>query len=161
MRRLLHIVGLWAGLHAAWGVSAVAQTPPTPAPVMPNAVAPKVDIGVMVISASATPGPTDARLSALLPTLRTLPFQSFTLIDEKAVRLTDGASEAVVLSGDRRLRVQLLSHDAKEARVRVELMAGEVQVVDTTISIHRDRSFYVAVRSADGATLILPVSVRY
>jgi hypothetical protein len=133
----------------------------TPAPVLPTAVAPRVDVGVMVIQASATPGPIDSRLTPLLPTLRTLPFQAFTLLDEHDVRLIDGATEAVSLAGDRRLRVQLLSHDAKEARVRIELMAGEVQLVDTTISIHRNRSFYVAVRGGQGTTLILPVSVRY
>ncbi len=158
MRRWLTILALALGLGHPEG--SLAQEP-SPAPVMPATVGPRIEVEVMIIHAAKGAPAIDPRLAGMMDQLSALPFDSYKLLDQHAVRLIDGSKDAVQLAGDRALRVYLISHDAREARVRVELMSGEQQVMDTTVSIHRNRAFYLAVRGYEGGSLIVPVSVRY
>lgn len=151
--------GAWLALTLALGAPAAAQT--APAPGASAAVAATVEIEVMAIQGFPNPGPADPRIAHLMPALKAFPFQSYQLLDQKEVRLTDGKEEAVKLVDERRMRITLLSHDAREARVRLQLESGEAKVLDTTISIHRNLSFNVAVRGPNGTALFLPVTVRY
>ena len=98
------------------GVSpAVLADSPTPAKVMPSTMTPWVDVGVMMIHAKEEPGKTDARLEPMLSSLKQLPFGSYAFIDQRRVRLLDGAAEAVQLSDRLSLGVKLLGHDTTEA----------------------------------------------
>lgn len=145
----------------ALGVAGHANAQPAPAPIMPSAVGAKVEVEVMVILAKAEPGAVDPRLASMASALKSLPFQSFTLLDQQGVRLAGGEEQALRLTDQRRLKVRLVAHDATQATVKIELMSGETEVLDTTVSVHRNKSFYLAVRGYQGGSLVVPVTVRY
>lgn len=135
--------------------------PPVPAPVMPSPLTARADVEVMVIEASEAAGENDPRLTPLLPTLKATGFASFQLVDRRSLRVADSETQQLLLSGARVLTVQMLSHDLQQARVRLVLVSGAARLVDTTITVHRNKAFYLAVRGHAGKSLIVPVAVRY
>lgn len=144
---------------AAPAAPALAQTP---APVMPSPVSAFVDVRLMVVQASEQPGAIDPRLGPLGPTLAsTTPFKSFSLLAEHELRLGDTEEHAVPVSAARRIRCRLISHDTQQAQLRVELLGADASIVDTTVTIRRNKSFVVVMRGRDGTSLLIPMSVRY
>lgn len=162
MRGFLHI---WRtallGLALLGTTGAFADEPPKPAPVMPSPVGPKVKVEVLLVHAEKGDPYVDPKLTKMLSELKTLPYDKFTLIDDHSATLTDGAADVVDFEGGRRMVIHLVSHDEKGAQVRVELMAGETRLLDTTISIHRNRMFYLAVSGQGSGRTVIPVGVRY
>jgi hypothetical protein len=154
-----HLAALLIAIAAASPVVSFAQ--PTPAPVMPSPVSAHVDVSIMVVAATEGAGPSDPRLEAWMPLLKVTPFQSFQMLDAHELRLGDTEEQAMRLSEGRRVRIQLLSHDLSQARLRVELMNGEDKAVDTTVTITRNKSFFLVVRGKEGAALLVPIVVRY
>ncbi len=157
---LLAFVGL-----AASAPSLARAEPPTsgvasPAPVMPTTVPSRVTVGVMAIQATSEPGPIDERLRPLLSALQALPFKSFQLLDTREVLLRDASHGDLRLAGGRTLTVHLVSHDDKQAQVRVELVTGDKKVLDSTVVVRRNLTFNLAVRTTTGA-LVVPITVRY
>jgi hypothetical protein len=153
-------------LAAAWlclSASAWAQPapPPQPAPVMPSPVTARVDVEVMVIEASEAAGPSDPRLTPLLATLNATGFASFQLVDRRSLRVADSETQQLLMSDARVLTIQMLSHDLQQAQVRLVLVSGAARLVDTTITVHRNKAFYLAVRGHAGKSMIIPVAVRY
>jgi hypothetical protein len=134
----------------------------TPAPVMPSPVPAWVDVKLMVVQASEQAGAVDPRLGSFAQTLlSSTPFLSFTVLAQHEMRLGDTEEHAVSVSDVRRVRCRLISHDPQQAQLRVELLSGDTQIVDTTVTIRRNKSFVVAMRSRDGTTLLIPLTVRY
>ena len=162
MREFVHI---WRtallGLALVGTTAAIAQEPPKPAPVMPSSVGPKVTVEVLLVHAEKGDPYVDPKLTKMLGDLKALPYDRFDLVDEHSATLTDGAQDSVEVEGGRRMVVHLVSHDEKVAQVRVELMAGEIKLLDTTVSIHRNRMFYLAVSSEGTGRTVIPVGVRY
>lgn len=159
MNRLLRLSAL--ALALCCGPLAVAQPAPAPAPVMPSPVSARVDVSVMVVLASEGAGESDPRLSAWMPLLRSTPFQSFQMLDAHELRIADTEEQGVSLSGGRRIRVQLLQHDLAQARLKIELMNGDEKMVDSTVTIARNKSFFLVIRGENGTALLMPIVVRY
>ena len=132
-----------------------------PAPVMPSPVPARVTVEVKVIQASSEAGASDPRLASMMGALSRMGFARFWLVDEHAGAMADTEELTLRLPENRRLRVSLVSHDAAAARVRVELISGEVRVLDSTVSINRNRAFFLKVGLPAGGAIILPVGVRY
>ena len=161
IRLRVPLAGLALAALLSGASPALAQTPPAPAPVMPAQVEARVGVSLMVLLASEQAGESDPRLASWMPLLRTTPFQSFQMLDAHEMALADSEEHGLRLSEGRRIRLQLLSHDLTQARLKVVLESGEEKVVDTTITVARNKSFFLAVRGPQGTSLLLPIVVRY
>ena len=149
-------------------VPAMAQSrPPRPTSrpaVASQAKAPlasKVGIEVMVVHATQGQPMVDSRLKSIMQHLRFLQFKRFSLLDKHRATLAMNSESTFSIRGGRRLKVQLLSRDARQARIRVRMFNDKGKLLDTTVSIHRNRSFILAGPKHDGGVLILPVTARY
>lgn len=132
---------------------------PAPAP-----ASARVSVQVMVVHATNQGNRIDPRLTDILQNLRAMPFSqftSFTLLTEDTVQLQDGGLGVIDLAGGRKLKLDLLSHDDEQAKLRVRLIKDDTKLLDATISVHRNRMFTFAGPRYDEGFLILPVSVRY
>ena len=95
--------------------------------------------------------------------LRFMKHTGFHDLGESTQTLSVGDGGEFELAEGRRLTVQLLDIDPARARVRVRLVGADDAVVsDTTMTVHRDKTFIVAgPRDGEHGVFILPVSVRY
>jgi hypothetical protein len=141
------------------------QPPPPrpPADAPPSAKAPvgKVGVELMVVHAHNEDGKVDPRLTGIMQNLRFIKFKGFRLLDTHPASLGPAQESTFSIVGGRQIRVQLLERDAKQAKVRVRMFSGDAKVLDTTVSIHRNRSFMLAGPKHNGGVLIFAVSVKY
>ncbi len=104
----------------------------------------------------------DESLKSILPALSQTNYRGFSLVDSYRDNLSDGQETEFSIEGGRKVKIELLDHDQTKARVRIRMFNGQGrQALDTTVSIHRDRSFMVAGPKVGDDVLILPVTVRY
>lgn len=147
---------------------AAAQTRPPPRPganVVAQQQGPKVAVGkvsteVMVIHANNS-GRVDPELRAVMQNLRFMKFSGFSLLNKVPTQLGVSQESSISITGGRKLKVTLIQRDDKQAKVRVRLFNGEAKVLDTTVSIHRNRSFMLMGPKHNDGVLILALSVRY
>lgn len=169
-RVALVLRGMVLGLALlAMGSDALAQgrpiTPPgAPTPLVdgPRTPVQRVQVELMVVHATNAHTNVDAQLEPLLPHLKFLNYTGFTVVgdNKRSLGLKQDADFTVV--GGRKVNVELLDRTEREAKIRVRMFndAGE-KLLDTTVSIHRNKSFIVAGPRHDGGVLILPVTARY
>lgn len=164
VRTLVKAVGL-AGLAGTLlsATPALAQpASPRPAARPPQPAAGKVQVEVMVVHATNSHQRVDPRLGGVMKSLKFLKFQGFELLNTHTDGLSVGQEATFTVVGGRRVRVQLISRDERQATLRIRMFnSADNQRIDTTVSVHRNRSFMVAgPRHRDGV-LILPVSAKY
>lgn len=161
--RTLLLVGLAVGL-VGWG-DASAQVRPPPGPsslVAPSAALPaRVSIDTMVVHATNAHGNVDSRLRSILPHLQHLSYKGYSVLDTRSDELSPGGETSFTVAGDRRVTVELIERDATQARIRVGMYSGSRRLLDTTVSIHRNKSFIVAGPAYEDGVLILPMTARY
>ena len=157
---------LGAGMLAS--SEAFAQARPVPGAPRPSLVAPSAPlperVGVEVLCVRATNANTrvDDRLEPMLKQLRYTRFTGFSLMDQHTLRLAPGQEGSFEIEGNRKVAIDLLERNASEARLRIRMFNGQGrQQLDTTVTIHRDRSFMVAGPHLGEDVLILPVTVKY
>ena len=121
----------------------------------------KVEVEVMVVHATNAHSRVDARLKPLLPHLRHLNYSGYSVLDVRSDDLGPGQETSFSIVGGRRLQIQLIEKDDRRARIRVRMFNSSGRVLDTTVSIHRDRSFIVAGPHHEDGVLILPLTARY
>ena len=156
--RLLAMLALMAAL----GTTAVAQVPPRrPVPARPARVAQSVQVQLMVVHANNRHERVDRRLQALLPHLRHLDYTGYDVLQTQSETLSDGDEAQYTVAGEREVKVQLIDHDGDNARTRIQVFNGGRKVLETTVSVRRNRSFIVMGPSYEGGVLILPITVRY
>jgi len=121
-----------------------------------------VSVEMRVVRGTNANAQVDDELRSILPALSQTNYRGFSLLDSKRDNLSDGEETEFSIEGGRRVKIELLDHDQTKARVRIRMFNGQGrQALDTTVSIHRDRSFMVAGPKVGDDVLILPVTVRY
>jgi hypothetical protein len=120
-----------------------------------------VDVQLMVVHATNAHSRVDARLEGLLGHLRHLSYTGYDVIDTRSESLTSQQEATFPVVGNRRVKVQLVDHDAQNARLRIRMFNDEGKVLDSTVSVRRDRSFIVMGPQHDGGVLMLPITARY
>ncbi|MBT3222378.1 MAG: hypothetical protein HN348_25170 [Proteobacteria bacterium] len=144
-----------------------AQSPPPPDPSHPSAQAPrrpaagKVGVELMVVHAHNDNNRVDPQLNSIMQNLRFIKYQGFSLLDRFPSQLGIQQEAAFSVAGGRKLKVQLLERDDRQAKVRVRMFSGDDKILDTTVSIHRNRSFMLAGPKYENGVLILSVNVEY
>lgn len=156
LSRVLSMLAL-AVAFLLWGAVAKAEPPAASS----DQVAAKVSVTVVLIAATHEDGAPDPKLKSHAQLLRTLPFRSYTYLDEHTFQIPDGGADSVSLREGRRLSVKILSHDHKEAKLHLELTRGDHAIMDTKVTVHRNRWFSLGVRKKNGTHLVVPVHVTY
>lgn len=141
---------------------AFAQARPTPVKLStPAPAAGKVSLQLKVVHANNS-GKVDDELRSVYDNLKFTRYSGFSLLATNDAKLGPGQEATFAVAGGRKVKVTLLSRDARAAKVRVVMSnpAGKA-VMDTTVSIHRNRAFMIAGPDYEGGKLVLPLSVNY
>lgn len=150
----------WAGPPTV--PSAVPRPPP---PAAPAAIGDQVEVRVMVVRATKRHTRVDPALTPYMKHLSMLQFTGFELVSDNTERLGVEDSASFGLEGGRKVRIDLRGFDPVQAKIRVRMFEprSENTTLDTTISIHRNRAFFVGGPRVDGGedVLILPIQVSY
>ncbi len=135
-------------------------TQPVPQPQAPP-MAKKVQVDVMVVYANNESNRVDPSLEPVMQQLRFTPFKSFTRLQTQSSSLEVGEEASFSIAGGRRIKIELLSRDEKQAKIRLRMFTNGEKKLDTTVSIWRNRSFMVAGPHHQEGRLVLPITVRY
>ena len=146
-------------------MEAAAQGRPSPAPTSTvhqrPVAAGKVSVQLLVVHATNSHKRVDGQLRPLLPHLRFISYTGFSVLETHEASLAPTQSQTFSIAGGRRVEVKLLSRSETEAKLQVSMHRADRKLLDTTVRIHRNRSFIVAGPKHEGGVLILPVTARY
>ena len=159
LRNWMTVFGLATAL-AAPVAPAMAQSRTAPSAAQKAPAAGKVDLEVMVVHATNDKY-VDPKLNPVMQNLRHTKYTGFKLLSTENARLATGGDTSISLVGNRRLKVQLVSRTAQQAKVRIRMFKEGNKVLDTTVSIPRGRYFMIAGPKYKDGALILPVGVDY
>ena len=123
-------------------------------------MASRVSVEVMMVHANSTNQVTE-ELKPLMKQLTFTRYTGFELLQKLPAQLAVGGSASFSLFNERRLKLELLSKDDKRAKLRVRLFNGKEKVLDTTVSVNRNRSFIIGGPRYKGGAIVLPLTVRY
>jgi hypothetical protein len=175
LARALAVVGMAAAVAAS--ADALAQSrppsrppaapPPHSSPVVAQAtedaapVTGPVSIEILCVRGTKSDAVIDSSLRTMAPKFKNLAYTGYHLVDSHSDDVAVGDTTTFTIEGGRRVRIEVLDRDAEAARLRIQMFEGTRAEFDTTISIHRNRSFIVAGPKIGEDVLILPVTVNY
>jgi hypothetical protein len=142
------------------GAPLVAATPAAAEPAAAPAKA-KVEVELMVVHATNAHDRVDPRLQPVLQHLRFLQFKGFTLLSSEARPIAVGSGHTFPVVGDRRVTIDVVERDEAQVKLRVRMFNDKGLFLDTTIRIHRNKSFMVGGPDHDGGKLLLPITAQY
>lgn len=148
------------GAALALGTTSVAFAQPAK-PKPAAAVSQSVTVKVQVVHATNAHSDVDGSLRALERQLRFLNFTGFRSLDTRSESLSTGERTSVSVAGGREMKITLIEVDDTAAKLRVQLYKGSAKTVDTTVSVHRNRSFIVAGPKHDDGVLVFPLTASY
>ncbi len=144
------------------GPALAQQPPPGGRPPPTQTAAQKVTIELVVVHATNANTTVDPKISPdIIKHLKFLNYTSFSHLADYNASLALKQETTFSIVGGRRVKVQLLNRSSTEAKIRVRMYNGQGKLLDTTVSIHRNRSFIVAGPKHAGGVLILPVTATY
>lgn len=121
----------------------------------------KVDLQVMVVHGTDSHARIDASLKPIMKHLRYMPHKGYTLLSQADHDLGVGGHHGFPLAGGRRLDVKLISVDASQAKIRVEVYQGKVRKMESVLAVHRNKAFLITGPKHDNGELILAITPRY
>jgi len=120
-----------------------------------------VEIEVMVVHGTDSHSKVDARLKPILQYLRFMPHTGYGLLSQDEHKMGVGGDHTFPVVGNRRIEVELIHRDAKQARIRIRMFSGKAKTVETVIAVHRNKSFIITGPKHDNGELILAFTARY
>lgn len=166
IRGVLAALAIVLATNAWAGPPTQPTSPPRPPPpAAPAAIGTQVEVRVMVVRATKRHARVDPALTPYMKHLSMLQFTGFELVSDNTERLGVEDSAQFGLEGGRKVRIDLRGFDPVQAKIRVRMFEprSENTTLDTTISIHRNRAFFVGGPRVDSGedVLILPIQVSY
>lgn len=155
LKSLLLAVGLGLAAFGPSGASFAADPPAQREP-----MAARTQVRVQVVHATNN-GRVDPALKPLEAQLKFTKYTGFAQLSTAGAQLAEGGDTVVNVDATRRLRVELIERGPAQAKVRVRLTENGANLLDTTVSIPRDKTFIIGGPKYDGGVLILPVTVSY
>lgn len=121
----------------------------------------KVRLEMTVIYAHNEDNQVDPALRDVMRQLKNFRFTGYRMLENHPTSLAVGQSTSFAVPGGRKISMDLVDRNDTQAKVRIRMFNGSEKVLDTTVSIHRDRSFMIGGPSYEKGKLILPVTVNY
>lgn len=149
-------LAVWLTVGSVGAAPALAA-PPEKAEKIPA----KTQVTVMVIHAHNDNKKVDPQLKSVQRQLQFMQFTGFTLLDSYPANLLEDGEETFQIAGGRRLKVALVGRNDEKARLRLRMFGKKGKVLDTTVSIQRDRAFMVAGPNHNDGKLVIAVRVKY
>ena len=140
------------------------RPPPTRSGAGQQAPAPvtgKVDLQVLIVHGTDAHDRIDASLKPIMKHLRYLPHKGYTLLSSDHHDIAQGGHHSFPVEGGRRLDAKVLSVDARQAKVRVEMYQGKTRKMETVLAVYRNKAFVISGPKHDGGELILAITPRY
>lgn len=159
LRRLLAVGALWIALFAL-AAPLYAAPPAAEAPDRPPMKS-KVEIELMVVHATNAHSNVDPRLKPVVQHLRFLQFKGFSMLSHEEKLLAVGSGHTFDVAGDRKVTIDVVERDEVQVKLRVRMSNDRGMFLDTTIRIHRNKSFMVGGPDHDGGKLLLPITAHY
>lgn len=159
MLALVLMAGLVASPSFAQGRPPPRRTPTTQQPAVP--VSGKVNVEIMVVHGTNAHERIDPAVKPVLQSLKFLSYSGFEMLSKQDHDIAVGRDHTFQLEGDRRVTVDVVFRDERQAKLRLRLYNGASRIMDTTITVHRNKSFMVAGPPFKDGVLILPVTARY
>jgi hypothetical protein len=153
-------------LVLGFGSDALAQSRPggpvagQPMPAAHTTVSGKVTVKMQVVHANFS-GIVDPDLRDVQKNFENFKFTGFQKLEQMDAKLGPGQNQQFSIMGGQKIKVELLSRDARQAKVRVMMFNESGKVMDTTVAINRNRAFMLGGTSYKDGKLILPIQVRY
>lgn len=122
---------------------------------------PRVEVELMVVHATNAHDKVDPRLRPVLQHLRFLQFRGFSLLSLDEQHIAVGSGHTFSIVGERRVTIDVVERDPVQAKLRVRMFNDRGMFLDTTIRIHRHKSFMVGGPDHDDGKLLLPITVHY
>ena len=120
------------------------------------------EVELVVVHASNAFDAVDPKLRPVMQHLRFVKFKGFKQLSKQDASLGRGQKHTYNVAGGRKVEVQLLGRDAKAAKIRVQVFdPNGSKTLDSTLSVHRNKTFMVAGPRYDGGVLIFPLTARY
>lgn len=142
-------------------VDAVAQ----PAPPRKSAPAARatqsVTVELLVVHATNAHSNVDASLKPVERHFKFLNYTGFSRLDRHSESLAIGDQTSVSVVGGREMKITLIDVNDTAAKLRVQLFKNTSKLLDTTVSIHRNRAFIVGGPQHDGGVLVFPLTAAY
>lgn len=158
--RVVHVALALLMLSTLAPPTALAQPAPGRAPAPARAGA-GVEVELVVVHASNAHQSVDPSLKPVERHLRFLNYTGFKSLDRHNRSLRVGEQTTVSVVGGREMKVRLIDKNPTAAKLRVQLFRGASKLLDTTVSIHRNRSFIVGGPQHDGGVLVFPLTASY
>jgi hypothetical protein len=122
----------------------------------------KVTLELPVVYATSAHSNVDPRLSDIARYLKNLRYTGYELLGTQRAQLSPKGGQTFSIAGNRKVKVQLLSREAKRVRVRVRIIGGKgANLLDTTLWVNRNGTFIVAGPKHKDGILVLPLTARY
>ncbi|MAA79767.1 MAG: hypothetical protein CL916_10955 [Deltaproteobacteria bacterium] len=136
---------------------------PSVTEILADATKSALNVEVMVIHATTEHTKKDESIKHLLKYFANYKYTGYKLLKEHKSELNDKQDQSFTLPGELKMKVSILSHNDKQAKVLVKItdVKGTHNYLDSTITVPRNNNFMVAGPKYDGGILILPLSVKY
>jgi hypothetical protein len=115
---------------------------------------------LVAIKASKDAGPFDKRLASYEPELRTLPYQSYSLISARACTVDSGDRCGMRIAGEAYLAVRAVENAERYLRVNVTLNSRNRPVLDADLKINRNAGVMLTNVRREGPALIVSIKVK-
>lgn len=157
----LALVGALGTMSPALAQTPAGGTRAVPTKSTERPVVGRAQVELQVVHATNNSTHVDPKLRSLVNNFRFTRLSGFELLSSHPASLAVGQETTVTVAGGRRVKLELLDRNDTEAKVRVRMLDDKGVMLDTTVSIHRNRSFIIAGPNHKDGKLILPVTVRY
>ena len=122
---LLLVLALWSPLSTAG---------PRPQAGANAAQSNKVSLELPVVYATSSHSRIDSKLSDVARYLKNLRFTGYELVSTQTAQLAVNGGQTFMIAGNRKVKVQLLTREAKRVRVRVRILGAKgANLLDTTL----------------------------
>ena len=136
---------------------------PSVTEILADATKSALNVEVMVIHATTEHTKKDESIKHLLKYFANYKYTGYKLLKEHKSELNDKQDQSFTLPGELKMKVSILSHNDKQAKVLVKItdVKGTHNYLDSTITVPRNNNFMVAGPKYDGGIWIIPLSVKY
>ena len=123
----------------------------------------KINVEMKVVSATKNGTKFDPKLNALKRHFKDLVYTNYKLLGTKRAKLAERDHKEFDIQGNRKVKVTVVKHNAKNARLKIEIHGPKnKKLLSSTMMVRRDSTpVIVALSDKKGGKLLLPFSVEY